>query len=106
MTWWAIATLAAGTYAMKAVGPVVIGRRTIPVRLQRMFLLVAAALLAALVALSTFVDGTYADGARVVIDWPLVVGVGAAGLAILRRAPLVVVIGVAALVAALMRLAS
>lgn len=104
MTWWAIITLAVGTYAMKAVGPVVIGRRAVPARVQRTFLLVAAALLAALVALSTFVDGSHPDGARVAIDWPLVAGVVAAALAIWRRAPLVAVIGVAALVAALMRL--
>lgn len=32
MSWAAILILAVGTYAMKAVGPVVLGRRVVPMR--------------------------------------------------------------------------
>ena len=57
MSWAAILILAVGTYAMKAVGPVVLGRRVVPMRVQRLFLMLAVALLAALIALSTLADG-------------------------------------------------
>ena len=73
MSWIAIIVLAVGTYAMKAVGPVVLGRRAVPMRVQRLFLLLAVALLAALIALSTLAD----DG-RLAFDVALVAGVGAA----------------------------
>lgn len=98
MTWSAIWVLAAGTYAMKAAGPVLIGRRGLPLRLQRLVMLLAAALLAALIALATL-----SDGGDLAIDWGLVAGVGAAAVAIRLRAPLVVVIVAAAAVAALIR---
>lgn len=99
MSWSAILVLAFGTYAMKAVGPVLLGRRTVPARLQRLFLIVAVALLAALIALATFAEGTRLTG-----DLPLMAGVGAAGIAVWRRAPFVVVVIVAACVAAGLRL--
>ncbi len=99
MSWAAIAVLALGTYVMKAVGPVALGRRVIPARVQRLFLLLAVALLAALVALSTF-----ADGDRLTFDAPLAAGVGAAGVAAWRRAPFIVVVVLAAVVAAVLRL--
>lgn len=98
MTWFAIIALAVGTYAMKAVGPLIVGRRAFPERLQRMFLLLAVALLAALIALSTF-----ADGDRLMADGPLIAGMGAAGVAVWRRAPFVVVVILAAGVAAALR---
>jgi branched-subunit amino acid transport protein len=100
MSWAAIAVLAAGTYAMKAVGPVALGRRPFPKRVQYLLLLLAVALLAALVALSTVT----ADG-RLAGDLPLIGGVAAAGLAILRRVPLVGVILIAVTTTALLRLA-
>lgn len=99
MSWAAIIVLAVGTYAMKAVGPVALGRRAVPMRLQRLFLLLAVALLAALIGLSTL-----ADGDRLTFDVPLVAGVGAAGVAIWRRAPFVVVVILGAAVAAGLRL--
>lgn len=98
MSWAAILILAVGTYAMKALGPVVLGRRVVPVRLQRLFLLLAVALLSALIALSTL-----ADGARLTFDVPLVAGVSVAGIALLRKAPFVVVVILAAAVAAGLR---
>lgn len=99
MSWAAIFALAAGTYAMKAVGPVALGRRAVPMRVQRLFLMLAVALLAALIALSTF-----ADGDRLTFDVPLVAGMAAAGVAVWRRAPFVVVVVLAAGVAGLLRL--
>ena len=99
MSWAAIIILAVGTYALKAVGPVVLGRRVAPMRVQRLFLMLAVALLGALIALSTL-----ADGARLTFDIPLVAGVSAAGLAVWRRAPFVVVVILAAVVAAGLRL--
>lgn len=99
MSWAAIIVLAVGTYAMKAVGPVLLGRRTVPMRVQRLFLMLAVALLSALIALSTF-----ADGADLMLDVPLVAGVAAAGIAVWRKAPFVVVVILAAAVAAILRL--
>lgn len=99
MSWAAIIVLAVGTYAMKAVGPVLLGRRTVPMRVQRLFLMLAVALLSALIAVSTF-----ADGADLMLDVPLVAGVAAAGVAVWRKAPFVVVVILAAAVAAILRL--
>lgn len=99
MSWLAIIVLAVGTYAMKAVGPVFLGQRAVPVRVQRLFLLLAVALLAALIALSTVADGT-----DLTFDVPLVTGMAAAGIAVWRKAPFVVVVILAAAVAAGLRL--
>lgn len=98
MTWSAIVVLAVGTYAMKAVGPVVIGRREISPRIFHAFLLIAAALLAALIALSTFTVGSDVN-----LDWPLIAGMAAAAAAVWRKAPLVLVIVIAAATTALLR---
>ena len=54
MTWWAVLALAAGTYVLKAAGPLALGSRTVPPPLQRALTLVSVTLLAALVAISTF----------------------------------------------------
>ena len=54
MTWWAVIALAAGTYALKAAGPLALGSRTVPPPLQRALTLVSVTLLAGLVAISTF----------------------------------------------------
>jgi uncharacterized membrane protein len=98
VTWAAVAATAAGTYLMKAAGPVFLGGRTLPRRLQDAFVLVAVALLAALVAVSTFVSGTH-----LTLD-ARAAGIAAAAVAAARRAPFVVTILVAAAVAAVARL--
>jgi len=98
VSWTAIAVLALGTYAMKAVGPVVVGRRPFPQRVQFMLLLLAVALLAALIAVSTVTD----EG-RLAGDVPLIGGVTAAGVAAWRRVPLVGVILIAVTTTALLR---
>lgn len=97
MSWAAILALAAGTYAMKAAGPVLLGGRALPPRLERVVDLLPAALLAALIAVQTFVtEGELTVDARAA-------GVAAAAIAAWRDAPFLVVVGVAMAVAAAVR---
>lgn len=95
----ALGLLAAGTYVMKAVGPVASAGRALPEGLARFADLVPAALLAALVATQTFVSGTsLALDARAA-------GVGVAALAVALKAPFALVVLLGAGVTALVRLA-
>ena len=89
-----------GTFALKSAGPLVLGDRALPVRLQRVVDLLPAALLAALALVSTV-----GDGQEIVIDARLV-GLVVAGLALWRRAPFVVVILLASAATAITRLIS
>ncbi|NND75850.1 MAG: AzlD domain-containing protein [Ilumatobacter sp.] len=82
--------LAAGTFGLKAAGPLALGNRELPVRMQRVVDVLPAALLAALALVSTL-----GDGRALTVDARLV-GLVAAGLALWRRAPFVVAILVAA----------
>jgi branched-subunit amino acid transport protein len=88
----ALAVLAAGTYVMKSVGPMAAAGRRLPDRLQALAELVPAALLAALVANQTVVDG-----AGMTLD-ARVAGVAVAAVAVALRAPfgLVVLLGAGA----------
>jgi branched-subunit amino acid transport protein len=97
MTWPAILVLAAAAYAMKAVGPVIIGRRTLRPGLTQILELVAVPLLAGLILVQTF-DG----GGRIVID-ARVPALCVAALLVWRRAPFLVVVLAAAGTAALLR---
>jgi branched-subunit amino acid transport protein len=90
--------LALLTYGLKAAAPVVLGGRPLPERVERLAQLLPAALLAALVAVSTLGDDT-----TLTVDARLV-GLGAAAVALWRRAPFVVVVLVAAAATALARL--
>jgi branched-subunit amino acid transport protein len=90
--------LAAGTYGLKAAAPLVLGARHLPYGLARLADLLPAALLAALVLVSTFTE----DGS-LVVDARLA-GLGAATGALLLRAPFVVVVIAAAAATALVRL--
>ena len=94
MSWWVVLALAAGAYAFKALGLVVVGSRTVPPRLHRCFVLLPAALLSGLIVLQTF-----SDGRSLVLD-ARAVGVGAAAIAAWRRAPFPVVILIGAAVTA------
>ena len=87
-----------GTFALKSAGPLVLGDRALPVRVQQVVDLLPAALLAALAIVSTV-----GDGRAIVIDARLV-GLVVAGLALWRRAPFVVVIVLASAATALTRL--
>ena len=86
-----------GTYALKSVGPLVLGARSLPVGVQALVDLLPAALLAALTLVSTV-----GAGSSVSVDARLV-GVIVAGIALWRRAPFVVVVLVAAVATALVR---
>jgi branched-subunit amino acid transport protein len=88
-----------GTIAIKASGPVLLGGRPLPDRVQGVVALLAPALLAALVATNTF-----GDGQRLVVDARLT-GVAMAAVAIVLRAPILVVVVAAAAAAAIARLA-
>jgi uncharacterized membrane protein len=96
-TWIVIVASAAGIYALKAAGPLLIGRRELPTRWTEPMVLLPAALLAALVVVSAF-----AEGRRLVLD-ARVVGLLAAGVALWRRAGFVTVVVLAAVTTALVR---
>jgi branched-subunit amino acid transport protein len=96
--WVVVGAVGAATVAIKAVGPVFLGGRPLPARLQGVVRLLAPAVLAALVA-----TGVLASDQRLVLDARLV-GVGAAVIALLLRAPLLAVVVVAAAATALVRL--
>lgn len=90
--------MAVGTFTMKSVGPLLLGARALPDRIQRVVDLLPAALLAALAVVSTV-----GDGQTITIDARLV-GLIVAGLALWRRAPFVVAIVLASAATALARL--
>ena len=94
----ALLLLAAGTYALKAAGPLLLGLRPLPSAVERVATLLPAALLAALV-----ITSTAASGDRVVVD-ARVPALVIAGVLLWLRAPFVVVVLGAAATAALLRL--
>jgi hypothetical protein len=96
-TWLVVALVGAGTIAIKAAGPLLLGGRALPARLTGVVELLAPALLAALVAVQTF-----GDGRALVLD-ERVIGVAAAAIALWRKAPLLIVVIVAAAATALAR---
>jgi branched chain amino acid efflux pump len=96
-TWAVVVLVGIATIGIKALGPVLLGGRALPPRVNRVVGLLAPALLAALVAINTF-----ATGQQLTVD-ARVLGVAAAGVAIWRRAPVLVVVIVAAAVTALAR---
>jgi branched-subunit amino acid transport protein len=97
MTWWALLTLAAGTYVLKAAGPLALGSRTVPPPLQRALNLVSVTLLAALIGISTFGHGRSLDlDARAA-------GLAVALAAVWLRAPFAVVVIAATATAAGLR---
>lgn len=98
--WILVVVVGVATILLKATGPVFVGRRPLPRRLQSVVDLLAPVMLTALV-----VTQTVASGEELSID-ARVPGVAAAGIAIWRGAPLVGAMVVAAAVTALLRLAS
>jgi branched-subunit amino acid transport protein len=96
--WLVILGLAAGTYALKAAGPMLLGGRVLPERTRVLVGVLPAGLLAALVAVSTL-----SDGGSLGVDARLA-GLIAAAVALWRRAGFVTVVVVAAAATAVVRL--
>lgn len=92
--WFGIGLLAAATLVFKAVGPVTSAGRRIPAHLEVATALLPTALIAGLLITQTF-DGAVLDAK--------VIGVAAAVLAVVLRAPFAVVVMVGASTAALLR---
>lgn len=94
-------TLAAGSYALKSAGPVLLGaRRRLPAWVDRVATLLPAPLLAALVVTSAL-----ASGRDLVLDARMI-GVVAAAFALRFRAPFVLVVVAAAAATAVARMLS
>jgi hypothetical protein len=96
--WIVIAALTVGTLGMRAVGPLTVGGRRPSERAIGVTRLVAPAILAGLVIYETL----NRDGSGIAFDARLA-GLGAAGLAIAARAPMLVVVLIAAAATAAVR---
>jgi uncharacterized membrane protein len=96
-TWLVVGLVGAGTIAIKAIGPVLLGGRPLSERLSSVIELLAPALLGALVAVQTF-----GNGQALAVD-ERVLGVAVAAIAIWRKAPLLVVVLLATITTALAR---
>jgi len=97
VTWGAILLLAAASYALKALGPVVIGAREIRAPVRALLDLAAVPLIAALVLTQTVsTNGAFALDARLP-------ALGVAAVLVWRRAPFLVVVVAAGGTAALLR---
>ncbi|MEA2167323.1 MAG: hypothetical protein QOF76_623 [Solirubrobacteraceae bacterium] len=98
MTWTTILLLAAASYGLKAIGPVMAGGYELPAAARELLDIAAVPLLAALILTQTIsTDGAFAIDARLP-------AVGVAALLVWRRAPFLVVVLAAAATAALLRL--
>jgi branched-subunit amino acid transport protein len=97
-TWIVVGAVGAATIALKSVGPVLLGGKPLPKHLTGVVALLAPALLAALV-----VTQAVGGDEEIVLDARLV-GLGAAVVAILLRAPLLAVVVIAAVATAVARL--
>ena len=98
-TWAVVIIVGLATVTIKALGPVFLGGRPLPPRLDGVVALLAPALLAALTAINTL-----GSGRGLALD-ARALGVAAAAVAVWRRAPILLVVVIAALVTALARAA-
>ena len=98
--WIVVAVAGAATFALKAVGPVVLGgrARSLPPRVLAVVTLLAPTLLAALVATQVF------GGDRELVVDARAMGIAAAALALVARLPILLVVLSAATATALTRL--
>ena len=95
-----ILLLAAGTYCLKALGPIYFGNsRQLPIKFQEVALLLPTPLLAALVVTSAF-----SETSSLVFD-ARVAGLLAAAIALWKKLPFFIVVIIAAVATALWRLA-
>lgn len=97
--WTTSALVALVTFAIKGVGPALLGHRALPPWFARVVVLLAPALLAALVVTSAAADG---PRLRLGAD---TLGVAVAGLLLLRGVTVLPAVVVAAVATALLRLA-
>jgi len=97
VSWAALLAFAAGSYALKAIGPVLLGDREPPPRAARLLALLAVPLLAALIVVQTL-----GSGERLVLD-ARVPALGVAAVCVWRGAPFLVTVILAAATAALLR---
>jgi branched-subunit amino acid transport protein len=97
VSWTALLALTAGSYALKAAGPLLLGDREPSPPVARLLALLAVPLLAALIVVQTL-----ADGDRIALD-ARVPALAVAALCVWRRAPFLVTVLVAAAVAAGLR---
>jgi branched-subunit amino acid transport protein len=98
MTWTLVLVLAAGAYAFKVTGLVILGGRTLPPVVDRCLALIPAAVITALV-----VKDTFSTGRDLVLD-ARAIGIAVAVVAAWRRVPLIAVIVLGAAATALVRL--
>ena len=96
--WVTILAVTLASAAIKAAGPVLVGGRELPPRVNAVIAVLAPALLAALV-----ITETLGEDGRLVLD-ERALGVGAAAIALWLRAPVLLAVALAALVTALARL--
>ncbi len=97
--WITIAALVLASAVIRASGPVLLGGRDLPDRVQAVIALIAPALLAALVVVQTF---SAPEGGALELD-ARIAGVAAAGGALALGASMLPTVAVAALVTALAR---
>jgi branched-subunit amino acid transport protein len=97
VTWAAVAALAAISFALKALGPVLIGRRDIRPRVTEALDLLPIPMLTAIM-----LTGAVASGHHLQVDARLP-GLAVAALLVWRRAPFLAVIVAAAATTALIR---
>ena len=97
MTWPALLGLAAASYLLKAIGPVLAGQRQLRPAVGQVLDLVAIPLLAALILIQTL------DGGKQIVFDARVPALLVAGVLVWRRAPFLVVVLAAAATAALLR---
>lgn len=95
--WVSIAVVALVNFAIKASGPVLLGGRELPEQLLRIIALLASAILTALV-----VVGTFSEDDHLKVD-EQTIGVAAAGVALVLRAPLLAAVALGAVTAAVLR---
>lgn len=96
--WIVVIVVGAVTLVFKAAGPVILGRRQLPRRVDAVVALIAPVMLTALVAMQTF-----GGDEEVVVD-ARVPGVAAAAIAVWRGASVIVAMAIAAAVTATLRL--
>lgn len=97
MTWPAVVALAAGSYALKALGLVALRGRRVPSFLDEALTVLPAALFGALIVVSAL------GGDRALVVDARLAGVGAAAVALWRRAGFVAVVVAAAAATAVVR---